>query len=80
MRRLLCTYRFSDVKDKLFNLGLIHAINHGFNHKALQQACLDLSLSSTASSIIKPIDLIHYSMRKWNREIIDTLSFDENFK
>ncbi|CAD8099005.1 unnamed protein product [Paramecium sonneborni] len=80
MYRFISKFHFCDIRNKLFNLSLIHAINHGFNNKALQQACFDLNISSAASTVIQPIDLIHYSMRKWNREIIDTMTFDENFK
>ncbi|KAM3144084.1 Ubiquinone biosynthesis protein coq9 [Paramecium bursaria] len=67
-------------KPLLISQTILHAANHGFTQKAIQQACIDLNVSQAAATITTPIEVIHHAMKKWNSQIIDEKNHEDNFK
>jgi hypothetical protein len=64
----------------MLNLSLLHAAARGFNDRCIIDACTDLKLTSAAHTIIKPIDVIHYAMKKWNHETLEEIKKDEKLE
>lgn len=72
-------YNYSKLQEKLIENSLPFVHKYGWSDNAIHAACSNMDLSPAAHRLIKPYDLISYSMKKWNKaalRIIDDTNFN----
>ena len=68
----------SPLQLKLIEHSLPYVHKYGWTDKAILAACSNLDLSPASHRMIRPYDLISYSMKKWNQEALQQIE-DSNF-
>ena len=72
-------FAYSQLQEKLITQSLPYVHKYGWTDNAILAACNNLDLSPASQRIIKPFDMISFSMRAWNKAALRTID-DTNFE